>query len=62
MGGQKDASRQEEFRHPRRLPVGAGYGEIKKVIAVSIVYFDLGKGEDYIYVGQTKFKGLHTDT
>jgi predicted transposase/invertase (TIGR01784 family) len=44
------------------LPVGAKYGEIKKVIAVSIVYFDLGKGEDYVYVGQTKFKGLHTDT
>ncbi len=44
------------------LPVGAKYGEIKKVIAVSIVYFDLGKGEDYIYVGQTKFKGLHTKT
>jgi predicted transposase/invertase (TIGR01784 family) len=44
------------------LPVGAKYGEIKKVIAVSIVYFDLGKGEDYVYVGQTKFKGLHTKT
>lgn len=44
------------------LPVGAKYGEIKKVIAVSIVYFDLGKGEDYVYKGQTKFKGLHTKT
>ena len=44
------------------LPVGAKYGEIKKVIAVSIVYFDLGKGEDYVYVGQTKFKGLHNKT
>lgn len=44
------------------LPVGAKYGAIKKVIAVSIVYFDLGKGEDYVYVGQTRFKGLHTKT
>lgn len=44
------------------LPIGAKYGDIKKVIAVSIVYFDLGKGEDYVYVGQTKFKGLHTKT
>jgi predicted transposase/invertase (TIGR01784 family) len=44
------------------LPGGAKYGSIKKVIAVSIVYFDLGTGEDYIYVGQTKFKGLHTKT
>lgn len=44
------------------LPENAKYGAIKKVIAVSIVYFDLGKGEDYIYVGQTKFNGLHTKT
>jgi predicted transposase/invertase (TIGR01784 family) len=44
------------------LPESAKYGAIKKIIAVSIVYFDLGKGEDYIYVGQTKFKGVHTKT
>ncbi|HRK29055.1 MAG TPA: Rpn family recombination-promoting nuclease/putative transposase [Chitinophagales bacterium] len=43
------------------LPASAKYAEIKKVIAVSIVYFDLGKGDDYIYVGQTKFIGLHTN-
>ena len=42
------------------LEVGTPYANIKKVIAVSIVYFGLGKGDDYIYVGQTKFKGLHT--
>jgi len=44
------------------LPISSAYGKIKKVIAVSIVYFDLGKGEDYVYVGQTKFKGMHTKT
>jgi predicted transposase/invertase (TIGR01784 family) len=44
------------------LPINAKYADIKKVIAVSIVYFELGKGEDYVYVGQTKFKGLHTET
>lgn len=44
------------------LPLNSKYGDIKKVIAVSIVYFELGKGEDYVYVGQTKFKGLHTNT
>ena len=27
---------------------------------LSIVYFGLGKGDDYVYVGQTKFTGLHT--
>ena len=42
------------------LEVSAPYSDIKKVIAISIVYFGLGKGDDYIYVGQTKFKGLHT--
>ncbi len=41
------------------LSVGEDYANIKKVIAISIVYFDLGKGDDYVYVGQTKFIGLH---
>lgn len=35
------------------------YAEIKKVISINIVYFDLGQGEDYIYRGRTDFKGLH---
>jgi len=42
------------------LDIGDAYSRIKKVIAVSIVYFGLAKGDDYIYVGQTKFMGLHT--
>jgi predicted transposase/invertase (TIGR01784 family) len=41
------------------MPIGAKYSSIRKVIAVSIVYFDLGQGDDYIYVGQTRFMGLH---
>ena len=44
------------------LPVGGEYGDIKKIIAISIVYFDLGKGDDYVYVGQTKFIGMHNKT
>jgi predicted transposase/invertase (TIGR01784 family) len=44
------------------MPVGAKYSAIKKVIAVSIVYFDLGQGDDYIYVGQTRFMGLHNNS
>lgn len=32
----------------------------KKVYSISILYFDLGKGSDYIYVGQNNFIGLHT--
>jgi predicted transposase/invertase (TIGR01784 family) len=40
---------------------GEAYGEIKKVISISIVYFDLGQGEDYIYKGTTIFKGLNNN-
>jgi predicted transposase/invertase (TIGR01784 family) len=41
------------------LNIGQKYSEIKKVIAVNIVYFDLGQGQDYIYKGKTDFKGIH---
>ncbi|MBF0131940.1 MAG: PD-(D/E)XK nuclease family transposase [Magnetococcales bacterium] len=39
---------------------GEPYANIPKVISVSILYFDLGQGTDYIYHGRTTFKGLHT--
>ena len=38
---------------------GETYGTIRKIIAVQIVYFDLGHGEDYIYHGRTIFEGVH---
>lgn len=41
------------------LNLGQKYSEIKKVISINIVYFDLGQGQDYIYRGKTEFKGLH---
>ena len=41
------------------LSLGQAYSEIKKVISVNIVYFDLGQGEDYVYKGRTNFYGLH---
>ena len=41
------------------LYVGQLYSEIKKVISINIVYFDLGQGKDYIYKGTTNFQGLH---
>lgn len=37
----------------------APYSEVTKVISISILYFDLGQGEDYIYRGTTSFRGLH---
>lgn len=41
------------------LKIGQKYSEIKKVISINIVYFDLGQGQDYIYSGKTDFRGLH---
>ncbi len=41
------------------LSLGQRYHEIKKVISINIVYFDLGQGEDYVYKGTTSFEGLH---
>ena len=41
------------------LQLGQKYSEIKKVISINIVYFDLGQGQDYIYKGKTDFRGLH---
>ncbi|MBN1969762.1 MAG: Rpn family recombination-promoting nuclease/putative transposase [Candidatus Delongbacteria bacterium] len=38
---------------------GAPYSEVKKVISINIVYFDLGQGKDYVYKGTTNFIGLH---
>jgi predicted transposase/invertase (TIGR01784 family) len=38
---------------------GRNYSEVKKVVTVSVVYFDLGQGHDYIYHGKTTFLGLH---
>jgi predicted transposase/invertase (TIGR01784 family) len=38
---------------------GMPYAMVKKIISISITYFDLGKGEDYVYEGKTKFIGLH---
>ena len=41
------------------LDSGDGYGKLARVISVNIVHFDLGTGQDYVYEGQTEFRGLH---
>ncbi len=38
---------------------GQPYAEVKKVISITIAYFDLGQGKDYVYHGTTIFKGIH---
>ncbi len=37
------------------------YAGVVKVISISILYFDLGQGEDYVYHGLTNFRGLHNN-
>lgn len=38
---------------------GEGYGNVRKVYSVNIVYFSLGSGKDTVYHGKTEFKGIH---
>lgn len=43
------------------IPLGDAYRQIVKVISISILYFNLGMGDDYVYKGTTEFQGLHTE-
>ncbi len=38
---------------------GQPYADVKKVISVTIAYFDLGQGQDYVYHGTNSFVGIH---
>ena len=42
------------------ISLGEGYQQVKKVYSISILYFDIGVGDDYIYHGQNNFTGVHT--
>ena len=42
------------------INLGDKYDQVKKVYSISILYFDLGRGADYLYHGQTKLVGVHT--
>ncbi len=42
------------------IHLGDTYKEVKKIYSISILYFDLGKGTDYLYHGQNQFTGVHT--
>ena len=37
---------------------GKPYADVKKIISITIAYFDLGQGKDYVYHGTTNFVGL----
>ncbi|CAK8712160.1 PD-(D/E)XK nuclease family transposase [Candidatus Electrothrix laxa] len=38
---------------------GEEYEKIKKIFSINIVYFNLGLGKDYVYIGSTNFIGMH---
>ena len=42
------------------ISLGDRYHEVKKIYSISILYFDIGKGSDYLYHGQNNFVGVHT--
>ena len=42
------------------ISLGERYYEVKKIYSISILYFDIGKGDDYLYHGQNHFIGVHT--
>lgn len=42
------------------ISLGNIYKEVKKIYSISILYFDIGKGDDYLYHGQNRFVGVHT--
>ena len=42
------------------ISLGKKYDQVKKVYSINILYFDLGKGGDYLYHGTTHFVGVHT--
>lgn len=42
------------------IEIGKMYDKVKKVYSINILYFDLGKGNDYLYHGKTVFTGVHT--
>ncbi len=42
------------------VALGEKYDQVKKVYSINIIYFDLGKGKDYLYHGTTTFRGVNT--
>ena len=42
------------------IDLGEIYANVKKVYSISILYFDIGQGNDYLYHGQNTFLGVHT--
>jgi predicted transposase/invertase (TIGR01784 family) len=41
------------------IEIGHDYTGVRKIYHINIVYFELGQGQDYVYQGNTSFKGMH---
>jgi hypothetical protein len=41
------------------INIGENYVHVRKVYHINIVYFELGRGKDYVYHGSTSFRGIH---
>jgi predicted transposase/invertase (TIGR01784 family) len=44
---------------PNYMQLGDPYRNARKMYSINIVYFELGRGKDYVYHGKTSFLGLH---
>lgn len=42
------------------ISLGETYYKVKKIYSISVLYFDIGKGNDYLYYSQNHFVGVHT--
>lgn len=42
------------------MKLGDTYANVSKVYSISLLYCDFGEGDDYVYKGETVFKGIHT--
>ena len=42
------------------ISLGESYYKVKKIYSISVLYFDIGRGEDFLYHGQNHFIGVHT--
>jgi len=43
------------------LTKGESYSNVKKIYSITVAYFDLGQGKDYVYYGKTEFTGIHSN-
>lgn len=44
------------------INIGDKYDQVRKVYSISLLYCEYGQGDDYVYHGETRFKGIHTGT